>query len=263
MNSREGTPIEGVETKTRKKSFTLKQLDQLAKRFGKSSDWVRQQLAYVPRDELAGWLYYDLEDHELPQGSIRKADHLRLYDRDAEIFRFKFVLQYHGACWLRMDDSSEKRAGEDINVLVLIEGSCASGWLVPPKYFTVTTNRGRSAKKQADPVQFDLAQWKKRGNWERNVLFEGDTKPPPTDEVKVDSPVGRLCSILGVHVEDLERSVSNLVLTCAEDPWVPLDYSSEQFKIGLAVPSAIRYRLLESGLGADIERESPADAKTA
>lgn len=263
MMGAKGTPIEGVKTS---KSFTLKELDRLAKRFDLGSDWVRLQLKYIDRTLLSEWLFADLEDSDIPKGSIRKADHLHQFELMMEVERFKTALGFHGARWVTMDAQSEKRAGEDLNLLLLIEGSSAAGWVVPPKFITVTMKSGRAATKPVEPVAFDLAQWKKRG-WERNVLFEGDRLPPPKEgERREETPINSLCTALSVHIEDLERTISQAVLFTQEEPWVPIEYRREKFQIGMHIPKPVRDRIVETELGVDMalpHDELPEDVKVA
>jgi len=285
-----GTPIEGVKTK----SVTISKLNGLAKRFDETPIWVKINLTYLKlsilaeerqemeekgvketrsakqindetekkaRIELATWLFGDLEDNELPRGSIRRADHMMQLCDFMQDRRFNAAMTFHGARWISLDEQSEKRAGEDLNLLLLIEGTSAAGWLVPPNFITVQTRDGRTANRPVRPVVFDIAKWNKRGSWERNVRFEGDTDPPPKEgEPRRDTPIRDLCSALSVHIEDLERTVSNMILYTQEEPWVPLDYQ-DKFRIGMSIPMAIRDRIVGSGLGVDLVAEK--DVKVA
>ena len=210
----------------------------LAAELGKEIEWVDKQLLYVSRTDLHEWIGPAVD--AVKDSSIGIADHLRMYERDKGIrCRFEAAKKFHGACWLTMDDLSSKRKNEDLNVLVLVEGSSSVGCLIPPKKLASARKGEEGSFRVEDPVMFRL---KKMRNG-THVWFDGD------DNVEVnDSPIKSLCSTLGVTIKDIRRSVSSLILRTMEEPWVPLNYRDNKFQLGIMVNKAIKDRLIGSGL---------------
>ena len=222
------------------------ELISLASKFGKGVEWVDRKLMYVSRKCLYEWLTPEMIG-DLENSSVRRCSHInRCVLEDESLFRFEKAHEFHGACWLTMDEFSTKRAGEDLNVLILLEGSSAVGLLIPPRILSFSGRSETCHPAPAHIVEFELSQTKRNGE-HIFVSFEGDL------DNRNDSPIKSLCTLLGVHIKDLRRSLSRAVLKTKEEPWVPLPYKDSKFQLGFTIDKAIKERLIERGLDVVID----------
>lgn len=259
-----GTAIEAVKTKT-KVAFTMAQLYKLAARYYLSKEWVKDVLKYVDdRTWVAEQLRHELGDDQIePEGLPRKLYIENTVEENLKDLRFERALEFSGAVWLELDEDSEKHLHTKNSCLLVLQGgrSCV-GVILPPRT-VMQIRHDRSGKEKMIPrpntkkVEFTLHRWEKRGSFPRNVFFEGDDVRKE-EGVPIRSPLGELCSRLSVNVEDLERTISNLVLRTEED-WFALPFTAPHFIIGKTVPSETRDRLLQHGFGID----EVAEAKSA
>ena len=216
------------------------ELISLASKFGKGAEWVDEKLMYVSRTCLREWLTPEMVGNL--ESSIRRNRHLELCSMEDEPrCRFEKAREFHGACWLTMDSFSAKRKGEDLNVLVLLEGSCDIGLLIPPKALPSAARGAAYRLAQAYPVEFELVS-SERDIEPIFISFEGD------HDGRESSPVKYLCTLLGIHIKDLRRSLNSLILKTKEEPWIPLVYKENKFQLGFLVDKAIKERLIERGL---------------
>lgn len=248
----QGTPIEGVEVK---RKFTMAQLYKLADRYYLDKEWVKTALKYCGRDWLALQLRCDDKDEDIePEGLPRRLYIDNVVSEKLNQNRFEVACHFSGAAWLELDEDSEKQVHEKNKTIVLLQGTGHVGVLVPPTTIMQVKRKPDGSEKliprpHSKAVEFSLHRWDKRGSFPRNVFFEGDDVKKE-EGVPIKSPLGELCSRLSVNVEDLERSVSNLVLKTEED-WVRMNFYPPHFVVHKTVPSEMRRLLLKHGLGVD------------
>jgi hypothetical protein len=252
--SEQGAAIEAVEIKTRDQKFTMAQLYKLAGRYYLGEGWVRETLRYCGRGWLAEQLRHnDSEDVLEGEGLPRKLYIENVLESELEELRYQCGLYFTGAIWLDLDEGSQKRISEYNKVLVVLQGDGSHcGAIIPPE--TVLQARRNETGGRLFPrpntkkVEFSLHRWLKRGSFPRNVFFEGDDVKKEAG-VPLKSPIGELCFRLSVHVEDIERTISNLVLETGD--WYKMRFKAPHFVMGGAVPGDIRDRLLEQEYGID------------
>jgi len=251
-----GTAIEAVETKTRV-AFTMAQLYTLAARYYLSKEWVKNVLKYVDdRTWVAEQLRHDLPDDKIEvEGLPRRLYIENCVEEELKDLRFERALDFSGAMWLELDEDSEKHLHTKNRCLVVLQGgrSCVGVILPPRTVMQIKHDRSGAEKMIPRPntkkVEFTLHRWEKRGSFPRNVFFEGDDVRKE-EGVPLKTPIGELCSRLSVNVEDLERTISNMVLRTEED-WHAMKFEAPHFIIGRTAPAETRNRLLEHGFGVD------------
>ena len=219
----------------------------LASGFGKDVTWVDNQLKYLSRFDLLACLDTSVSE-SIKSSSIRMAEHLRMFEREeGSRLRYSAALGFHGSCWLKLDKFSDKRPNEDLNTLILLEGSKKVGWIIPPKVVLSAKRGEEGARRPAEPVVFDLLKRRRNGS-PMYILFEGDE-----NQNQKSSPINDLCALLGVQIKDVRRSVNDLVLKTKDEIWTPLNYRENKFHLGFTVDKSIKERIIDSGIQAAVD----------
>ena len=189
-----------------KRTYTLRQLEPLAAALGYGKEQLRELDRYLPRGLLGDTLMTAVPPEKRGKGGIvgRKR---AVSDMEAVMLeaRLGAAQEFTGVLpKLTMIESARKRAGEEVDVLVWLDGENSNGLIIGPN------------KKEAD---FDLAEYV--GDYgSRFIFFYGDD-----GEYEGHTPIKGVATAAEVTINDLRASVDAAVksVLAPDSKWVELD----------------------------------------
>lgn len=177
----------------KKVKYTLAQLEPLALDMGYTREQLREFDRYLPREVLGNALMAGVPPEKRAKGGIvgrkrrlNSMEGVMLQARLGAAQEFTGVLPR-----LTMLSSARKRAGEQVDILVWLDGENSNGLIIGPN------------KKEAD---FDLAE--NPGDFgSRFIFFEGDEGSYQGKH----TPIKGVATAVSVTINDLRAAVDNAV----------------------------------------------------